>query len=462
MNPNFQNATVGLPSTSAKIREYLERIYQYRRYGLVFALAFFLYYLGAGPTAGTSASPQYVYLAYSFLHGKLHLIQTPAVLHDLILYKGYWYVPGAIAPALVMLPFVAIWGLKFGDIWFSIFIGSLNVVLIYDLIGELNPSQGFTHEIQPTTRNWLTILFAAGTAHWYISSLGSVWFNAQVLAITFMILFVRETIINRNTWLTGIWLSLAVLSRPTMLFSVVFFLTYTALKYREWPKIIRKSVPVILILLMTFGGMLLYNYLRFDNPLDFGYGYVQGSASLMAAFANYGGFNLHYFPCNFYISILGTPNILGHIAPGISSFCQYLLPFRQPYENAWVAITPIGMSIFFVTPAFVYIFKTRCSRPLVVSAWAGLISVIIPLFLYHNTGAVQFGYRYILDLIVFMILLMAAGMHEKINFLEKATIGASVLANFVGMVWMYSYYYDGNNLLAIWMSTFKALLKLGT
>jgi hypothetical protein len=462
MNPNFQNATVGLPSTSAKLREYLERIYQYRRYGLVFALAFFLYYLGAGPTAGTSASPQYVYLAYSFLHGKLHLIQTPAILHDLILYKGYWYVPGAIAPALVMLPFVAIWGLKFGDIWFSIFIGSLNVVLIYDLIGELNPSQGFTHEIQPTKRNWLTILFAAGTAHWYISSLGSVWFNAQVLAITFMILFVRETIINRNTWLTGIWLSLAVLSRPTMLFSVVFFLTFTALKYKEWPKIIRKSIPVILILLMTLGGMLLYNYLRFDNPLDFGYGYVQGSASLMAAFANYGGFNLHYFPCNFYISILGTPNILGHIAPGISSFCQYLLPFRQPYENAWVAITPIGMSIFFVTPAFVYIFKTQCSKPLVVSAWAGLISVIIPLWLYHNTGAVQFGYRYILDFIVFMILLMAAGMHEKINFLEKATIGASVLANFVGMVWMYSYYYDGNNLLAIWMSTFKALLKLGT
>jgi len=461
MNIGPINGSFGKSSLADYLRKFLIKIAEFRSYGLVFVLAFVLYFLSAGPTSGSSSTPQYVYLAYSFLHGKLHLIQTPSNLHDLILYKGYWFVPGAMAPALVLLPFVAIWGLKTGDIWFGMVVGAFNVMMIYDLLGRINPQTGFPHQIRPTLRAWLTVLFAAGTAHWYLSSLGSVWFNANILAVTFMILLVRETVNNKNAWLAGIWLGLAALSRPTTLFGVSFYLTYVGLKSKSWRQFILKSIPVALILSIIIAVMFLYNYLRFHNPFDFGYGYIQGSATLMAAYAKYGGFNPVYFPCDFYISVFGTPNVLGYMAPGIKLFCGYLLPFRQPFENAWVAITPIGMSIFFVTPAFAYIFKARSRDPLIVAAWIGLISVLIPLWMYHNTGAVQFGYRYILDVLVFMVILLAAGMHGNINSLEKLTIGASVLANFAGMLWMFYYFYDGNSLIHMWIKVISSFLRLG-
>ena len=435
---------------------------KFRSYGFVFILALSLYFFSAGPTSGSSSTPQYVYLAYTFLQGKLHLVQVPPNLHDLILYNGYWYVPGAIAPALVLLPFVAIWGLKVGDIWFGMLVGAFNAVVVYDLLGRLKQRADFPHDVQQTTRVWLTVLFTAGTAHWYLSSLGSVWFNAQVLAITFMLLFVRETMLDKHPWRVGVWLSGAMLSRPTTLFGALFYVSYILMQYKNRRQVIVKIIPMVTILGITICGMGLYNYLRFGSPFDFGYGYVQGSAALMEVFTRYGAFNPRYFPCDFYISMLGTPNIMGHMAPGIKLFCGYLLPFRQPFENAWVAITPIGMSVFFVTPALIYIFKARSRKPLVLSAWVGTIVVLIPLWSYHNTGAVQFGYRYSLDVIAFLIILLAAGMHGSINFLEKLCIGASICANLAGMLWMYAYYYENNNLLHIWINVISAFLHIRT
>jgi hypothetical protein len=409
----------------------------FRSYLVVFSLAFLGYFLSSGPVSSwNSFTPQYVYLAYSFLHAKLHLIEVPPDTYDLIFYNGYWFVPGAVAPALVLLPFVAIWGLNVSDILFGIVVGALNVLAIYDLLGRLKPQAGFPHEIGENTRNWLTLLFAAGTAHWYIASMGSVWFNAQVLGVTFMILFVRETLCGNRGWLAGIWLGLAILSRPPVLFSALFYVAYVVLQTWNWRLVLQKVIPFSLAWAAAVVGLLIYNYLRFHHPLDFGYEYVQGSRAIVAAFAKYGGFNVHFFPCNFYVSMFGTPDVNGHMAFGFTKYCAYLLRVHHDTTGLPVAVNPIGMSIFFVTPAFVYAFKASLRKPLIIAAWVGLLPVMIPLWLYHNTGSTQYGFRYILDGIVFLMILVAAGMQGKLRFLEKLVIGASLLSNLVGMIWM--------------------------
>jgi hypothetical protein len=429
-----------------------------RNYGVVFILAFLLYFLSSGPPSSWySFTPQYIYLAYSFLHAKLHLVVVPPDTYDLILYNGYWFVPGAVAPALVLLPLVAIWGLNVSDILFGIVVGAINVLAIYDLLGKLKPQAGFSHEVHANTRNWLTLLFAAGTAHWYIASMGSVWFNAQVLGVTFMILFLRETLTADRGWLAGIWLSLATLSRPPMLFAAGFYLIYVVLQTRDRRQALYKLVPFGVICGATVGALLLYNDLRFHNPLDFGYQYVQGSRAIVTAFAKYGGFNTHFFPCNFYVSMFGMPDFKGQMAPGFTLFCRHLLSVHHFTGDTLVAVNPIGMSIFFVTPAFVYAFKASLRKPLLLASWIGIIAVLIPLWMYHNTGSTQYGYRYILDVVVFIVILVAAGMQGRINRLEKLIIGASVLSNLVGMIWMA----NQGMVLVFWINSIRTFLGFG-
>lgn len=191
---------------------------------MVFGLAFLLYAISAGVTLiRQSSTPQYVYLAYSFLHGKLSLIEVPKSIYDLIFFRGHWYIPGAMAPALLLVPFVALGGLGVSDIFFGVVVGAINVALLYDLFGRLGLEEN------PSSQKWLTVLFAAGTVHWWVTSLGSVWFNAQVVAVLFMILFARETLIDKRPWLAGLWLGMAALSRPTTLFAAVFYFVFVVL-----------------------------------------------------------------------------------------------------------------------------------------------------------------------------------------------------------------------------------------
>ena len=143
---------------------------------LVFIFAFIVYGVSAGlKIREQSKTPQYVYLANSFLHGRTNLLDLPKSTYDLISFKEKWYVPGGVTPALLLLPFVAIFGKTFSDVLFGVFIGALNVAMMYSLLGRLVE--------KPSIRYWLTSLFAFGTVHWWLASMGSVWFNAQLVAL---------------------------------------------------------------------------------------------------------------------------------------------------------------------------------------------------------------------------------------------------------------------------------------
>jgi len=164
---------------------------------LIFISAFLIYGLSAGlKLSGQSKTPQYVYLAHSFLQGRLDLGELPASTYDLILFENKWYVIGGITPAILLLPLVAVFGKTFSDILFGVFIGALNVALMYSLLGRFVRKGAIQF--------WLTVLFAFGTAHGWLAVMGSVWFNAQVVAVFFTILYVRASVEDRP-WLGFGW-----------------------------------------------------------------------------------------------------------------------------------------------------------------------------------------------------------------------------------------------------------------
>jgi hypothetical protein len=394
----------------------------------IFILAFIFYGSSAGlKITQQSKTPQYVYLADSFLQGRINLLVLPESTYDLILFKGKWYVPGGITPALLLLPFVAVFGKTFSDIVFGVFIGALNVALMYSLLSSLVE--------KTSTRIWLIVLFAFGTVHWWLASVGSVWFNSQLVALLFMILFVRDAIQNKP-WLAGLWLGLAFLSRPPTIFSALFYLLIVFSRERAIQPILKKLIPFGSMLIGSVAIMLTYNYLRFGNPMDFGYAYVRGSNALITTFARSGGFSTQYMPCNIYVSLLGTPNIDLPLLPGVNEVCSYLEPISHDFGKPSKFFNPLGMSIFLTTPALLLIFRAKLRDDLVIPAWAGLIGILIPLWMYHATGWVQFGYRYTTDFMVFLFILLSRAVKQA-GILEKILIGLSVIMGATGLYLMY-------------------------
>lgn len=373
---------------------------------------------------------QYVYLADAFLHGHLDLVNYNGSPYDLIHFDGKLYVPGALAPALLYLPFVAVFGFGVSDVLFSVVVAAFNTALVHDLLGRLGGDES------SSKRAWLTVLFAAGTVHWWIASVGSVWFNAQVTAVLFTLLFVRETLIDKRPWLAGLWLGLAALSRPTLLFAAVFFLLYHFLRRETVRAWLLKSLPFAGTFGLALVVMLGYNFLRFGNPLDFGYGYVQGSKELTALYAKYGGFNTRYMPCNLYVSLAGLPNIPNNPLPSVNEMCPDLNTPRG-FKRISDFFNPLGMSVFLTTPALLYVFRARLKgNPLTLSALAAAALVTLVVWTYHTPGYVQYGYRYLLDPLAFLLILLADGM-RKVDKIAITLILASVFMNFIGLYIMF-------------------------
>ena len=111
----------------------------------VFCLAFVAYALSAHVwTHAVSLAPHYVYLAQSLLHGHVDLIQLPPTTYDLLHFNGQWFVAGSPMPSILMLPFVAIFGVGFSDVLFSIVLGAIDVALVYALLGSFIRNQNTT------------------------------------------------------------------------------------------------------------------------------------------------------------------------------------------------------------------------------------------------------------------------------------------------------------------------------
>ena len=75
-------------------------------------------------------------------------------------------------------------------------------------------------------------------------------------------------------------------------------------------------------------------------------------------YARYGGFNPRFAPCNLAVSLLSPPEVNGAVPTFITQSCAYLLEgVNLSDTSALITPNPLGMSIFFVTPALLIVFE---------------------------------------------------------------------------------------------------------
>lgn len=366
----------------------------------------------------------FILLADGWLHGHLYVEGTPPQFADFTNYHGHWYVAFPPLPAILLLPFVAIFHLSYQTIitlFFSVGMGILNIWLMRIVLLRFVQKQA--PETQFVTVAWLLVFFAIGTELLYATMQGNVWYIAHVVATTFVLLYISEMLGKQRAWLAAIFLGLASLSRSTTLFTFPFFLVWTFAQRRKEPLVwLRQWVIFGSVLAVFLAGMLLYNYARFGSLLDFGYNNMHVDPLVGGGLHKYGQFSIHFLRTNFRFMLLEPPKFLQ----------------KFPY----VTFNPFGTSIFLTMSALFLAFlgfRRREQRWLAVALLAACILPALLLLLYFNTGWYQFGYRFALDFLPFLFLLAALGMKERPTWIAKLLIILSVLINVWGYV-VFSYF----------------------
>ena len=355
-----------------------------------FSIYLLLSMLGGSPFR-VRESAYFNYLADAFLHGQYYLRLVPSeTVHDLSFFKGHYYLYWPPMPAIVLMPFVAVFGVDFSDVFFNLILASLNVAMLAVLLRSIDRNRLI--RIDAEYRGMLVCFFAFGTAHVTIAFVGQVWYTAQLLGI-FLVASAYLAAIElkglRAFIVTGVLMGCAMLTRNHLLFTGIWPAYHLISKH--WDER-RRLIPYIIAALLPVFVMglwfLSYNYTRFGDIAELGIRYHKMAPVFVMDYQKYGAFNLHYLPTNFYYQ-----------------YIHYPFPFDDDSFK--------GSSLFLLSPVFFYAFRGiyRGSRdPNILGMVASILVTSIPILLLMGTGWVQYGPRYTLDFTVPLLLLTACGV----------------------------------------------------
>jgi hypothetical protein len=345
----------------------------------------------------------FIYLSDAFLHGRLGVTGGGTSLAEIVPYNGSYYVVYPPMPAVLLLPFVAVFGTTFDQGLMSILLACLCVAATWFLLKKTG--------VKGNKALWLTALFGFGTCFWFLASVGSSWYIEHVSAVLFLILAIILALYKKSPFIIGVLLGFAFLSRLPVILSFTFFLFLIYEQNSGWKPRLKQAAYFLIGLGILVGVYELYNFGRWGVFSDLGYTLIPGIQQ--DPYFTSGIFNLSYIPRHIYAILFQGPILL-------NSF-----PYFEPN---WM-----GLGLFFTTPAFIYIFKGPWNR---LSKYAALAVVcILPILITHGTvGFTQFGYRFSLDFTPFLMLLAAKGMRENLGWEEKALIILSILVNLWGVV----------------------------
>jgi len=390
---------------------------------LLLTVAFYIVY---GITFGDrllkhSPDNHYVYQADAFLHKQLDLTRSPPHGNDWVRFNQKWYVSFPPLPAILMMPGVKIWEYEFNDRLFTFLFAPLPILFLF-LALEYLRRKG---RIETTRREniGLGILFGAGTVYFFTAVQGTVWFTAHVVGTALIAAYIYFALDARRPFLAGLFLGLALLARTPMLFAFPLFV-YETMRSREKPDRFYKWVPALfewkhlkkfLLFAIVPAAVVVFamviNSMRFDNPFEFGHRHL--NVLWTSKFSKWGLFNYHFLARN--LACMFT------VLPWLSRFPPYL------------TISNHGLAIWFTTPVLFYLLWPRVKGGMHTALWITVISIAVLSLFYQNTGWVQFGYRFSIDYMLFLILLLAAG-RRKFTRLFWALVAVGIVVNLFGAV----------------------------
>jgi len=367
---------------------------------------------------------------------------------------GRGLIPFPPLPAVVLLPFVALFGLTTNAQLIATFIGAIDVGLAFWMLGRL--------PLDRRVRIATTIFLGLGTVLWYAAELGSTWFLAHVVAVGLTLAAISIALdadpraasgqdseddgdtnpvtldpgprflgLDPRQFLAGLLFGLACTSRLTVIFGAPFFVLVGG--GGSWP---RRAIAAGLGTAIPVGAFLAYNLVTTGHLMtpvyDYLYGLETGAYPQLNYHADWAIEDPRYLLQNLPLMVGGLPDIL---PPCKDDAARALFSVTCPL----VAPRDVGMSLFLTSPAWLLGFLSLrwwgIDR-LVTGCVIAVVAIATVNLMHFSQGWVQFGYRFSNDFAPFALVLVALGLQAtRRRGIGYALIGLSVAINLWGVIW---------------------------
>jgi hypothetical protein len=418
--------------------------------GLFFLILALGLYLFSNPSRWNIYN-HFVLQADAYIHGSFAIplpkFQDVMPLPD---QPGFGIIPFPPLPAIVLVPLVLIFGLSTDVSLVAVILGAINVGLCWRMLTRVTDSSG---------ANFLaTLFFAFGTVHWYAAMLGSTWFFAHIVAITFLLLaitaaldgerqeraraLIRQAgalvrkrgltgIVDPLQFLAGFVFGVAALARLSVIFGAPFFV-FVGGGGSYWRRAFSAGLGAAIPLLLFLGYNLLSTGHLFNPAYDWLYhheylGYMPPDLTIDTSL---GIEDPGHIPTNLLIMFGWPPVVHPECWPSLLS---------PPPECVVLKPDQVGMSLLLTSPAYMLI------APIVAAAWrqrlvlgsALAVVVIATVNLMHfSQGWVQFGYRFSNDFAPFAVILVALAIAWLgVRWLSLGLVAVSIAVNAWGVYW---------------------------
>lgn len=366
----------------------------------------------------------YTRQAAAWWHGMAHLPspdETDAQLMafraepwlEIAVFEGRHYVSFPPFPSVVQFLLYPVFGMNVPDNMINTLFGIGIFILIYLFMIK----RGY----EGLSASAFALLLTLGSNLFYISLTGWVWFSAQTQSFFFSALavyFIYSK--NKKAWyFSFLCLGIAVACRP---FQLVYapLLLYMLYKNTGGKNGFARNLLgcAKYVLPMAAAGVLIaaYNYARFRDIFEFGHNYLP-------EFEQQKQFSFSYVPQNL-LEVLKLPEINNG-------------RFEWPMFN--------GTLFFLVNPAFIALAVSLVKRLGRARAiyFLCFIAHFLLLLTHRTMGGWQFGSRYLVDLLPFMLVVFEGDRSYKTYGASRAALLPAALAvfgaavNIWGALWYY-------------------------
>jgi hypothetical protein len=379
--------------------------------------------------------------------------------------SGRALIPFPPLPAVVLLPFVAIWGLATDAQALAAILGALDVALIWWMLGGLR--------LREAVRVATTVFFAFGTVFWYTAKLGTTWYFAHVVALAFTVLAIgialrhdpsaveaslddaegidprdpeplpafREwlpssverirTAFDGRLFLAGLCLGLACAARLPILLGFPFLLLVggRGAFRRAFSAGLGTAIPVL--------ALIGYNLVTTGHLFHPAYEYLYRLEAVGYPHLNYNPEwaieDIRYIPQNLALMVFGIPSVMPECAPtSVRGLFDIDCPVAVPID--------VGMSVLLTSPAYFLAIPALRSfgrTRLVTGAVLAVVLIALLNLMHFSQGWVQFGYRFSNDFAPFALLLVGLGIVRVggVRWFVVLLIGLSIAVNLWGVIW---------------------------
>jgi hypothetical protein len=381
---------------------------------ILFLLSYFLSFLSPAPE-----QTHFIDLATSFLKGHLYVVNPSRLFDDIAIYNNHTYVFYNPLPAILLLPFVFIFGATVHQALLTPVLTIINFFLIYRIARKVG--------VESSASLWLALSSIFGSIYLLLSIATISAYLVQVVGFTCLLLAIHEYFYKR--WLlVGLFVGLAAATRVTLILGSIFFLieifrSHETIKHRV------KSLTLFLIPLFCVCVALgWYNFARFGTMAETGYTYQTSTNPIYNVSRIPGVFSPVHIPGNLYFLLFKGPDVVK------SNEYSYIL--TPPYFR----VSEWGMGMFFTSPIFLYLLLVRKRDPYVLSAGVTILVMLAPILTYFVSGIWQYGYRYGLDFYPFLFLLLFPVFKQGLPLIGKLLIMYSIIFTFFFMYSIWNIY----------------------